>query len=112
MNPVETPPHGQDETIRELARKLGEPFFPEEVKFLPVGKPFSNNTKQGCVGFVDARTVTERLNDVCGLNGWQDEYTTLTQGEVRCVLSIRMNGEWIKRSDVGAMSEQPDMGDK
>jgi hypothetical protein len=55
--------------------------------------------------YVDARAVQDRLNDVLGLDGWQDSYRELAGGAVLCVLRIRITAEgvdWIKRSDVGA----------
>lgn len=103
MNPPE-------EKLKEITRKLAEPFPPEDVRFLPLGKAYQGTIS--VAAFVDARSVAERLNEVMGLNCWQDEYDTLAQGEVRCKLSLKLEGEWVHRCDVGSMSEQPDMGDR
>jgi hypothetical protein len=62
--------------------------------------------------YIDARTVMDRLDDVLGLAGWQDEYEFPGDSSALCKLSIRINGEWITREDVGSESEQPDEGDR
>lgn len=98
------------DVVRETARKLAEYFVPEDVRYVPIGKPYAG--KCPVAAFVDARTVCERLNSVMTLAGWQDEYETLAQGEVRCRLALKLGGEWIHRCDVGSMSEQGDIGDR
>jgi len=64
------------------------------------------------VAYIDARDVMNRLDDVVGLANWKDEYTPLPDGSVMCVLSLRLDGEWISKSDVGGESEQKDEGDR
>jgi hypothetical protein len=61
---------------------------------------------------LDARAVQDRLDDVLGLDGWQDQYTPLPDGSVVCELRCRIGGEWIVKTDVGSPSEQPDGGDR
>jgi hypothetical protein len=54
----------------------------------------------------------ERLDNVLGLDGWQDEYEPLPDGSVVCKLRCRIGGEWLVKTDVGGPSEQPDGGDR
>jgi hypothetical protein len=61
---------------------------------------------------VDARVVQSRLDEVLGVDGWQDDYECLADGSVVCRLGLRMGGEWITKVDVGGPSEQPDGGDR
>ena len=58
------------------------------------------------------RAIQDRLDDVLGVEGWQDEYTTLEDGSVVCRLRLRLGDDWITKMDVGSPSEQPDGGDR
>jgi hypothetical protein len=62
--------------------------------------------------FVDARVVQDRLDDVLGPVGWQDDYEILPDGNVLCRLKIKLGDEWIIKVDVGGPSEQSDGGDR
>ena len=64
------------------------------------------------VAFVDSRAIMHRLDTVFGIAGWQDSYQLVAGGSVVCTLSVRIDGEWISKTDVGSPSEQPDPGDK
>jgi hypothetical protein len=96
-------------TAEEVLTRLRAPFPPEEVHL----KPLNVKEKRAlALPYIDARTVMDRLDDVLGLAGWQDEYDFLPDGSALCKLSVRVNGEWITREDVGSESEQPDEGDR
>src|SRR5262249_47334973 len=62
--------------------------------------------------YVDCRAVMQRLDDVLGLDGWQDSYEPLPDGSVVCTLRCRIGDTWITRQDVGSPSDQPDEGDR
>jgi hypothetical protein len=63
--------------------------------------------------YVDARSITQRLDDVVGVANWSDAYHVIGDGSsVVCQLSIRIGDEWIRKEDVGSPSEQPDEGDR
>jgi hypothetical protein len=57
-----------------------------------------------------SRAVQDRLDDVLGVDGWQDDYQCL--GSVACRLRCRIGREWLTKVDVGGPSEQPDAGDR
>ncbi len=92
--------------IREA---LAAPFAPEEVRFKAQAV---KGNRCLAVSYVDARVVMDRLDDVLGIDGWQDSYTVLPGGEVQVHLQARLAGAWVYHEDVGAESEQPDDGDK
>jgi hypothetical protein len=99
---------------RPLARAvieqlLGEPFDPREVKFKPAAV---NGARALALAYVDARAIQDRLDDVLGVAGWQDEYECLADGSVVCKLRLRIDNEWITKMDVGGPSAQPDEGDR
>ncbi len=64
------------------------------------------------IAYLDARLVEDRLDAVFGPGGWQDAYNVLPSGDVVCTLRVRIDGEWVEKSDVGGQSEQPDEGDR
>lgn len=90
----------ETETIFQL---LASPFDLSEVRFRP---SVVKQNRALAIALVDARSVQDRLDAVLGVDGWQDEYTTLEDGSVVCRLRLRIGGEWITKMDVGSPSEQ------
>ena len=95
--------------ITEIEAALVEPFAPDEIKFKP--QSVSGN-RALAVAYIDARCVADRLDEVLGIGGWKDKYEVLPDGSVICSLSIKLDGEWVTKMDVGSLSEQPDGGDR
>src|SRR6266849_11005449 len=95
--------------VASLTESLAAPFEPEEVKFKP--EVVSGN-RALALAYVDARVIQDRLDDVLGVSGWQDDYECLPDGAVVCRLRIRVGDEWLTKVDVGGPSEQPDEGDR
>lgn len=93
----------------EITARLAEPFEPGEVKFKPAAV---SGNRALALAYVDARVIQDRLDDVLGVTGWQDEYAVLEGGAVKCRLRCKIGDEWITKEDVGGQSEQPDDGDK
>jgi hypothetical protein len=96
-------------TVAELTNALAEPFDPSVVRFKPA---VVTGNRALALAYVDARVIQDRLDDVLGVDGWQDEYECLADGSVVCKLRLRMGSEWITKMDVGGPSEQPDGGDR
>jgi hypothetical protein len=79
------------------------------VKF----KPGAVNANRAlALPYVDCRVIQDRLDEVLGVDGWQDDYECLPDGSVVCKLRLRLGAEWITKVDVGGPSEQPDGGDR
>ena len=95
--------------VEELTEALAAPFELREVKFKPA---VVNGNRALALAYVDARVIQDRLDDVLGVAGWQDEYECLPDGSVVCRLRLRLGDEWITKMDVGGPSEQPDEGDR
>lgn len=93
----------------DVAAAMAADFDPSEVKWKP---QTVNGNRALAIGFVDARVIMDRLDDVAGVDGWQDHYECLPDGAVVCRLKVRIRGEWITKEDVGGQSEQPDEGDR
>jgi hypothetical protein len=103
------PPAKPQDLARETAARLAEPFPPEEVHFRP-GSTSGNRAL--ALAYVDARSVMDRLDAVLGVDGWEDSYSVLPNGSVVCVLTCRIDGHLVRKTDVGSPSEQDDEGDR
>jgi len=97
------------EEAESLTDLLAAPFTEDEVKFKPA---VVSGNRALALPYVDARAIQDRLDEVLGVAGWQDEYECLPDGAVVCRLRLRLGDEWITKMDVGGMSEQPDEGDR
>src|SRR6516164_9678922 len=95
--------------VEELTEALAAPFDPRQVKFKPA---VVSGKRALALAYVDARAIQDRLDEVLGVTGWQDEYECLADGSVVCRLRLRLGDEWITKMDVGGQSEQPDEGDR
>lgn len=92
-------------------RLLAAYFSPEEVEWKPQATSKDGRKAMACA-YIDARCVMDRLDQAVGAAGWQDAYTVLEDGNVVCRLSLRIGDEWVTKEDVGAVSDQKDVGDK
>jgi hypothetical protein len=101
--------HPESASVEELTEALAAPFDPREVRFKPA---VVSGNRAMALAYVDARVIQDRLDDVLGVTGWQDEYECLPDGSVVCRLRLRLGEEWITKMDVGGQSEQPDEGDR
>ncbi|MBA4187738.1 MAG: hypothetical protein C0467_06935 [Planctomycetaceae bacterium] len=99
----------RDPQLRAIAIALSAPFQPKEVKFKP---QMVKNNRALAMGYIDARLIQDRLDDVLGVENWQDKYDFLPDGSVVCRLRLKLGGRWITKTDVGSPSEQPDSGDR
>lgn len=91
------------------ADALTAPFLPTEVKFKPQSV---KGNRALALAYIDCRVIQDRLDAVLGVENWMDEYEILADGSVMCRLKLRLNGEWVTKTDVGSPSEQPDSGDR
>lgn len=84
---------------KDIIRELSREFSRDDIHFRP-GSTFGDddNKKGKPLAYIDARHVMDRLDDVVGAENWQDEYSKCGNVTI-CKLSIRINGEWITKSD-------------
>ena len=65
---------------------------------------FSKNKAQAqCVPYIDARDVQKRFDEICGKEGWQDDYYQVGN-TLFCKIGIRRGDTWIWKSDTGTES--------
>ena len=68
-----------------------------EIKWR-VGAMTKKKDKAMPLAYIDARVVMERLDAVVGVQNWQDRYE-FHDKRTMCYLSIRLDDEWICKSD-------------
>jgi len=73
--------------------------FPDAAISWRVGSTTKAKDKGMALAYIDARDVMERLDAVCGAANWSDQYVETEKGRIICTLSIRIDGEWIAKSD-------------
>jgi hypothetical protein len=96
-----------------IAEQLSAHFDPAQIQWRPITT--SKDGKNGlAAAYVDARAVADRLNEVLGIDGWQDKYELMHDGNMICHLSIWSEEKkmWITRCDVGDEGQAPDKGTK
>jgi hypothetical protein len=101
--------HDSPSEVKAITAALAMPFNLSEVKFKPQAV---KNNRALALAYVDARVIQDRLDEVLGVEGWQDEYQLLPDGSVVCKLTLKLGDQWITKMDVGSPSEQPDSGDR
>jgi hypothetical protein len=100
----------------ELFTALCEPFPIEEIAWR-VGPTNERSRKEGDplrgqpLCYVDARTVMDRLDSVCGFDGWQCHYTPGVGTSIVCNIGVRVAGDWIWKGDgAGATDMEAEKG--
>lgn len=56
-----------------------------------------------CVAYIDARDVMDILDEVVGPENWKDSFREIG-GKMYCTLSLRIDGEWVSKEDIGTPS--------
>jgi hypothetical protein len=95
--------------VRTITQALSAPFSETEVKFKPQAV---KGNRALALAYVDVRAIMDRLDNVVGVENWQDRYQLLPDNSVMCQLRLRIGDRWITKADVGGPSEQPDGGDR
>lgn len=85
-------------TTQELFAALCEPFASDEVEWR-VGSTNADKTKCLPLCYLDARAVMDRLDAVCGPDGWQNSYSTGVNGSIVCNIGIACVGSWVWKAD-------------
>lgn len=91
---------------KDIAKKLAEPFDPFDIEWRVQQAGDSNGKKWAMVlAYVTNRAIMERLDDVFGIGGWQNEYQFMPDGGVVCGIKARVSikdnqdTEWITKYD-------------
>lgn len=92
----------------EIIEKLSAPFPPSAIRWRvgstnakKLGVPANQATKGIPLAYIDARDAMERLDSVVGAENWQRRYPWSDGHRLCCEVGIRINDEWIWKSDGG-----------
>src|SRR3990167_8055726 len=67
--------------------KLAIPFLPDQIDWR-VGSTNAEKTRGMDLAYIDARSVMDRLDEVCGIDGWQCEYSGIGADKTCCRIGI------------------------
>lgn len=85
-------------TAQELFDALSAPFPADSIDWR-VGSTSGDKSKGMALAYIDARAVMDRLDSMCGPDGWQCNYATVN-GSAVCNLGVRMpDGNWLWKAD-------------
>ena len=83
--------------MTDIFEQLASPFDPSEVDWR-VGSTTADKSKGMALAYIDARTVMDRLDSVCGPAGWQNRYV-MEGTKTVCEIGIKCGDEWVWKSD-------------
>lgn len=95
--------------MKEIARiqaELAEPFPFESVEWRISRSGIKSNGEPWakCLAYIDNRAVQQRLDDVLGIDGWENIYKDAPSGGVLCGISVNFGGRWITKWDGAAQT--------
>ena len=89
----------------DYMKKLKEPFPPNEIEWRIQSQGMKDNKPWVMVlAYVQARAIQERLDEIFGFDGWQDEYRS-ESNNIICRLSVKAHDSWIYKEN-GASETQ------
>lgn len=116
-------PRSSAALMLELKTRLDEVFeardlfallsaeFPRHLVSWRAQSLTSDNKKAQALAYIDARDVMRRLDQVFGPDNWSDSYHETPTGRVLCTLSLRINNDWISKTDgAGATDMEGEKG--
>ena len=68
---------------------LKKPFAPDRISWR-VGSTTKDKAKGMALAYIDARDVQDRLDEVCGVEGWQCRYIPMHDKKTVCEIGVRM----------------------
>lgn len=79
-------------------KRLQDLFPASDIEFR-VGSTNSDKTKGLALAYVTNRAIQKRLDDVCGVENWKNEFKLWRENSQLCGISIRIDGEWVTKWD-------------
>ncbi|MBW3095674.1 Rad52/Rad22 family DNA repair protein [Pseudohoeflea coraliihabitans] len=72
--------------------------FPRDAVHWRAQSVTKDGTKAMALAYIDSRDVQDRLDQVCGMDGWQCRYS---HAEIKtiCEIGIKVDDEWIWKAD-------------
>lgn len=83
---------------QEIREKLQAPFDPSEIEWR-VGSTNGDKTQGLALAYVTNRAIQNRLDEVFGVFGWQNEFQPWKGNGNLCGISVFQDGAWITKWD-------------
>ena len=96
-----------NEQEQTLLTRLTAPFSPEAVKWRATMSGLNQKGEPYCLvaPYLDAGALQDRLDSVLGPENWTATYRQGPNEGIMCKLSLRINGEWIHKSDGASVTD-------
>jgi hypothetical protein len=91
---------GMSKTAEEIIQQLLAPFPVSAIHFR-IGPTTRDKASGIPLAYIDARDAMDRLDAVVGCDGWQRRYPWSDGKRLCCEVGIKINGEWVWKSDGG-----------
>lgn len=92
--------------VNELEKKLKESVSISDIGF-HIAKVDRNIRKALAQPYLSSRALLDRLDDLCGIEGWYDSYAVLYNCVI-CKLSIKLGDDWISKEGAASFAESLD----
>ena len=88
---------GRD-VLKMNLEKLKDKFPSAKIEFR-IGATNKEKTKGIVLAYVTNRAIQERLDDVCGVGNWRNEFKQWREKSQLCGISIKIGEEWVTKWD-------------
>lgn len=86
--------------VKDIERELKKPFKAEEIEWRIQSSGKNKDAIWAKVfAYVQNRAIQDRLDEVVGIDSWQNVLRELPNSGMSCGLSLKINGEWITKWD-------------
>jgi hypothetical protein len=85
-------------TAQDILDHLSAPFADDMIEMRD-GSTNREKTRGLPLCYIDARSVMDRLDAVCGPDGWQCNYSSGVNGSIVCNIGILVPSGWIWKAD-------------
>lgn len=82
---------------KELQERLSAPFYASEIEWR-IGATNGNKTSGIALPYITNRAIQNRLDEVCGVFGWKNEFIVNDKSKI-CGISIKVGNEWLTKYD-------------
>lgn len=82
--------------LKEITEELKKPFARDDIEWR-ISRVFKSG-KATVLPYLTSRAIMDRLDEVFGIDGWQDEYVFI-ENNVVCKLKVRFGDDWILKTD-------------
>lgn len=82
---------------KKLQERFSAPFYPSEIEWR-IGATNGDKTKGIALPYITNRAIQNRLDEVCGVFGWKNEFIVNDKSKI-CGISIKISDEWLTKYD-------------